>query len=199
MKKFIYGLAMAGLFCACGDDDHATASIDGYVSENVLGWEGKATYLGGVTVTLSGDGLRERTLKTDAYGRYTFSGLSTGAYRLNFSCDDYVAADTLLHIYHTRKYEVPMTLRYDFDEARGEWVCDDLSLNLLDNNFTFKRGGVVLYGGQYVVNDGGTTLTFCSNDPVSVKFDADYIGRGGLYVFTPDSIGGSNRFRFYKQ
>lgn len=199
MKKFIYGLAMTGLLCACGDDDHATASIDGYVSENVLGWEGKETYLQGVTVTLSGDGVRERSLKTDAYGRYAFSGLSTGAYRLNFTYDDYVTADTILHIYHEKKYEVPVTLLFDFNGATAEWVCDDLRLNLQENNFTFKQSGKILYSGRYEVNANGTILTFNSDKPVTAVFDADYIGQGALYVFTPDSINNSTRFRFYKQ
>lgn len=190
---------MAGLFCACGDDDHATAGIDGHVSENVLGWEGKETYLPGVTVTLSGEGVRERTLKTDAYGRYSFSGLGTGAYRLRFQYDDYVAADTLLHIYHTKKYEVPVTMRFDFNGAKDEWACDDLRLNLQENNFTFKQSGNILYSGRYEVNADGTVLTFTSVAPAAAVFDADYVGQGALYVFTPDSINNSNRFRFYKQ
>lgn len=199
MKKFIYGLAMAGLLCACGDDDHATASIDGNVSENVLGWEGKETYLRGVTVTLSGDNIRDRTLKTDMYGRYAFSGLSNGAYRLSFAYDDYVTADTVLHIYHAKRYNVPVTMRFDFNGAQGEWVCDDLHLFLLGNNFTFKQGSNMLYKGQFEVNATCTVLTFNSLEPTAAVFDADYIGQGALYVFTPDSINNSCHFRFYKQ
>lgn len=199
MKKFIYGLAMTGLLCACGDDDHATASIDGNVSENVLGWEGKETYLRGVTVTLSGDNIRERTLKTDLYGRYSFSGLSNGAYRLSFSYDDYLAVDTVLHIYHAKTYDVPVTMRFDFNGSHDEWVCDDLRLNLQENNFTLKQRGNLLYGGQYKVNAAGTALTFISTVPAAAVFDADYLGQGALYVFTPDSIDNCNRFRFYRQ
>lgn len=199
MKKFIYGLAMVGFLCACSDDDHAAASIDGNVCENVLGWEGKETYLRGVSVTLSGDNIRERTLKTDAYGRYAFSGLDNGAYRLSFAYDDYVTVDTILHIYQAKRYDVPVTMRFDFNGAQGEWVCDDLRLFLLGNNFTFKQGDNILYKGQFEVNAACTVLTFASSAPTVAVFDADYIGRGGLYVFTPDSINDCCRFRFYKQ
>jgi hypothetical protein len=188
------------MLCAACSDDDQRASISGKVSENVVGWKGEVTYLKNVKVELTGSGVKQSTV-TNAIGEYSFSGLQTGAYTLTYTFDNYTTADTLLHIYKEVNYSVPMTLRFNFSDAKGlDWSCtpDNLVLTLMDNMFTLKESSKVIYSGFYESNDDATLLTFHASNPESVDFEADYLGDGAIYLFTPVAIHGKTRFCFYK-
>lgn len=212
MRKFFLLFAVAATCCgftACDDDDDSFAAISGKVSENVVSLKGGITYLGGITVELY-KGEHKKTLvatkQTAADGTYVFANLGRGQYDIKFRAkeDSYAPVDTTLNLFELIPYTVNAKMHYNLERGNGLWVSNDktLTMRLWDGMFVmYNHGGNSSdyhFKGSYNVNGNDTQLFFTDYD-TSVKFDADYIGEGAIYLFLPEAIKGKSRYIFYKE